>query len=663
MASGKGILGYFSPASNGAAKSTSKPTTKPRIPSCKKGSTATPSSKTSEHVAFNEFDIVWGQIEGHPWWPAMITEHPGIHRLSKGLKVRHWHVQFFGNPPTRGWVQEKFIHPFSGLNDENAPLSVKSVTPDIKAACQEAEKAIGLTDSARRELVVFMPSDDEDGEDVEMKKNNKLDDDGDDDDDDDVISNRSQRRDGRKRRKGTLSHAEKKKQTKRKKRIIDDDSEDEYQPTVESSEEMETASLSSHSSISDLHTPTNQMETEDNPALLSSLGSPSFPTKPPSTKVQASTKAAAQTLARFNRSPSSSEKPKSSADLTTESFLHDTLSFLEPGKQRDKAGHLPTHPQFNPRTLYVPVDFLKKQSPGMQQWWTIKSDNFDTVLFFKVGKFYELYHMDAVTGVKELGLVFMKGSFAHAGFPEISFGRYSDSLIEKGYKIGRVEQTETPQMMEDRIKKYGVSGRTDRVVRRELCAVVTKGTRTYGILDGDCSDCSGVFLMAITEKPCGDSTGGESVYGVCFVDTSIGQFQIGQFTDDRQCSRLRTLLAHYSPAHLLYEKNQLSEKTMQVFNNSLATVMKEALLSGSEFWSAHKLLKFLAEGNYFNRENPEAKTKVFHAIFCILHQSHKSVTCQWPAALQSLLSESDSLGLTAHDDWLLGLSALGAITW
>jgi DNA mismatch repair protein MSH6 len=169
--------------------------------------------------------------------------------------------------------------------------------------------------------------------------------------------------------------------------------------------------------------------------------------------------------------------------------------------------------------------------------------------------------------------------------------------------------------------------------------------------------------MAITEKPCGDSTGGESVYGVCFVDTSIGQFQIGQFTDDRQCSRLRTLLAHYSPAHLLYEKNQLSEKTMQVFNNSLATVMKEALLSGSEFWSAHKLLKFLAEGNYFNRENPEAKTKVFHAIFCILHQSHKSVTCQWPAALQSLLSESDSLGLTAHDDWLLGLSALGAITW
>lgn len=44
----------------------------------------------------------------------------------------------------------------------------------------------------------------------------------------------------------------------------------------------------------------------------------------------------------------------------------------------------------------------------MRQWWVIKSRHFDTVLFFKVGKFYELYHMDAVIGVEQLGLTFMK---------------------------------------------------------------------------------------------------------------------------------------------------------------------------------------------------------------------------------------------------------------
>lgn len=39
-------------------------------------------------------------------------------------------------------------------------------------------------------------------------------------------------------------------------------------------------------------------------------------------------------------------------------------------------------------------------------------------------------------------------------------------------------------------------------------------------------------------------------YGVCFVDTSIGTFRIGQFTDDRHSSRLRTLAAHYPPAQV-----------------------------------------------------------------------------------------------------------------
>ena len=52
----------------------------------------------------------------------------------------------------------------------------------------------------------------------------------------------------------------------------------------------------------------------------------------------------------------------------------------------------------------------------------------------KVGKFYELYHMDAVVGVQELGLVFMKAEFAHCGFPEAGFGRYSDALVQKGHK-------------------------------------------------------------------------------------------------------------------------------------------------------------------------------------------------------------------------------------
>jgi DNA mismatch repair ATPase MutS len=44
------------------------------------------------------------------------------------------------------------------------------------------------------------------------------------------------------------------------------------------------------------------------------------------------------------------------------------------------------------------------------------------------GKFYEMYNMDADVGVKVLGLTYMKGHEAHAGFPEISYGPMADKL-------------------------------------------------------------------------------------------------------------------------------------------------------------------------------------------------------------------------------------------
>eukprot|EP00499_Haloplacidia_sp_CaronLabIsolate_P005493 CAMPEP_0196784858 /NCGR_PEP_ID=MMETSP1104-20130614/17981_1 /TAXON_ID=33652 /ORGANISM="Cafeteria sp., Strain Caron Lab Isolate" /LENGTH=63 /DNA_ID=CAMNT_0042155149 /DNA_START=1 /DNA_END=188 /DNA_ORIENTATION=+ len=62
----------------------------------------------------------------------------------------------------------------------------------------------------------------------------------------------------------------------------------------------------------------------------------------------------------------------------------------------------------------------------------------DTVLFFKVGKFYELFHMDADVGVRELDCLYMKGDKAHAGFPEIAYGKFSEQLVAKGYRVARV---------------------------------------------------------------------------------------------------------------------------------------------------------------------------------------------------------------------------------
>jgi hypothetical protein len=63
---------------------------------------------------------------------------------------------------------------------------------------------------------------------------------------------------------------------------------------------------------------------------------------------------------------------------------HHKWTWLQPGRRMDKQKRKPGQNGYNPRTLYVDPTFLKKQTPAMQQWWEVKSENMDTVLFFKV---------------------------------------------------------------------------------------------------------------------------------------------------------------------------------------------------------------------------------------------------------------------------------------
>ena len=109
--------------------------------------------------------------------------------------------------------------------------------------------------------------------------------------------------------------------------------------------------------------------------------------------------------------------------------------------------------------------------------------------------------MDAVIAVNELQISYMRGECAHAGFPEKAYKRYSDVLIQKGYKIARIEQTETPQMMDERVKKMGrKTTKFDKVVARELCRISSIGTRMCSVIDSDVMTDGNSFLLAITEN-------------------------------------------------------------------------------------------------------------------------------------------------------------------
>ena len=123
---------------------------------------------------------------------------------------------------------------------------------------------------------------------------------------------------------------------------------------------------------------------------------------------------------------------------------------------RDRYGHAVSDPDYDPTSLQVPPGYLKGCTNGMKQWWGYKQVLYDCIVLLKVGKFYESYHMDADILVKELDLVYMKGEMAHAGFPEAAYSKFSNMLVNKGYRVARVEQTETPQMLKERNARSSV---------------------------------------------------------------------------------------------------------------------------------------------------------------------------------------------------------------
>ena len=139
---------------------------------------------------------------------------------------------------------------------------------------------------------------------------------------------------------------------------------------------------------------------------------------------------------------------KGAVILNAGEHAHDNIEWMI--HPRDKYNHLPSDPNYDPTSFYVPPAYLKECTNGMKQWWAVKQQTFDCILLMKVGKFYETYHMDADILVKVCDLVYMKGETAHAGFPEAAYSKFSNQLVDANYRVARVEQTETPQQLKER---------------------------------------------------------------------------------------------------------------------------------------------------------------------------------------------------------------------
>lgn len=306
------------------------------------------------------------------------------------------------------------------------------------------------------------------------------------------------------------------------------------------------------------------------------------------------------------------------------------MPFLGIGR-RDANKRRPGDENYDSRTLYLPPEFLKSLTGGQRQWWEFKSKHMDKVLFFKMGKFYEIFEMDAHIGVKELDLQYMKGEQPHCGFPERNFSMNVEKLARKGYRVLVVEQTETPEQLELRRKEKGSK---DKVVRREICAVVTKGTLTEGEFMSANPEAS--YLVAVTESCRNSSDELEHVFGVCLVDVAASKVILGQFQDDPECSTLCCLLSETRPVEIVKPAKLLSPEAERVLQRHTRSPLVNELVPLSEFWDAEKTISELTA---FYRHMDE----------------HLVPTSSDDTNLPVVLSELVSAG----DDGSFALSALG----
>jgi DNA mismatch repair protein MutS len=175
-------------------------------------------------------------------------------------------------------------------------------------------------------------------------------------------------------------------------------------------------------------------------------------------------------------------------------------------------------------------------SPMMKQYEEAKAVSGDAILFFRMGDFYELFHEDAKTAARVLGLTLTsrdKGEnpIPMAGFPHHQLEGYLAKLVRAGYRVAVCEQMEDPSQAKG-------------IVRREVQRIVSAGTLTDdALLDPR----SGNLLLSVYQPAPGKSGAVSAWIGLAWVELSTGRFEAGAFP----VSSLADQIARLEPAEIL----------------------------------------------------------------------------------------------------------------
>ena len=149
-------------------------------------------------------------------------------------------------------------------------------------------------------------------------------------------------------------------------------------------------------------------------------------------------------------------------------------------------------------------------SPMIQQYIEVKEKYDDTILFYRVGDFYEMFFDDAYIASRELELQLTgkdasyKERVPMCGIPFHAYLEYAKTLVSKGYKVGIVEQVEDPKSAKG-------------LVKRDVIQIITPGT----FIDSFEKDNN--FITSVNKV--------EDIYTLTYADLSTGEIYITTLKD------------------------------------------------------------------------------------------------------------------------------------
>ena len=175
-------------------------------------------------------------------------------------------------------------------------------------------------------------------------------------------------------------------------------------------------------------------------------------------------------------------------------------------------------------------------TPMMQQYLDIKDQYPDTILFFRLGDFYEMFFDDAKLASRELELTLtgkdcgLSERAPMCGVPYHAVDVYVQKLIGKGYKVAICEQTSDPALSKG-------------LVEREVTRIITPGT----VIESNMlEEKKANYIMSVCIR--------KNQAGCAFCDVSTGEFNIYQISDAR--SMLADELARIAPSELIVSSRE-----------------------------------------------------------------------------------------------------------